>query len=65
MGELSLGRAKGGRGCLIEQPRPQGALPRLWRFPAPPPKPGKSALETRLLNRGGRLIGGFLMKVLL
>ena len=33
MGELLLERAKGGRGCLIEQPRPQGAFPWLWRSP--------------------------------
>ena len=30
------------------QPRPQGAFPWLWRWGAPPPKQGKSALETRL-----------------
>ena len=31
----------------LYQPRPQGAFPWLWG-PAPPPKPGKSALGTRL-----------------
>ena len=45
MGELLLGRAKGGRGCLIEQPRPQGAFPWLWRFP--PPTPTSKAGEKR------------------
>ena len=30
------------------QPRPQGAFPWLWRWGAPPPKSGKSALGTRL-----------------
>ena len=46
MGELLLGRAKGGRGCLIEQARPQGAFPWLWRFP-PPPTPTSKAGEKR------------------
>ena len=31
-----------------EQPRFQGAFSWLWRWGAPPPKPGKSALGTRL-----------------
>ena len=33
---------------IIFQPRPQGAFPWLWRWDGPP-KPGKSALGTRLL----------------
>ena len=32
----------------MKQPRPQGAFPWLWRWGAPIPKPGESALETRL-----------------
>ena len=32
--------------ATLAQPRPRGTFPWLWRYP--PPKPGKSALGTRL-----------------
>ena len=38
------------------QPRPQGAFPWLWRWGAPPPKPGKSALGTRLFRVVNRFL---------
>ena len=37
------------------QPRPQGAFPWLRRWGGPPPKPGKSALGTRLAARETRV----------
>ena len=36
-------------GQVVMQPRPQGAFPWLWKWAAPLPKPGKSALGTRLV----------------
>ena len=35
---------------MTTQPRPQGAFPGLWRWGAPPPKPEKRALGTRVLT---------------
>ena len=38
------------------QPRPQGAFSCLWRWGGPPPKPGKSALGTRLNGNLTRIL---------
>ena len=49
-------------GCAFHQPRPQGAFPWLWRWGAPPPKPGGSLGAGNILRnrkRGSQQGGSF------